>query len=326
MSSPFSPISRLPEELLHSVLRHVRETSPHSTFLACLRCCKRWRNSGMPLECKAIVLTSANLSNFLNQFSPAHYVLIRSLTISVKLPRREYKDRRQAAFHVLLQNLAVAINKMTMLSTFSFAVSRTASLTLDCKLPSGILAALVQSLPPSCMDLELDTKGYDTLKPQSVHLCDHLRELLPRLRTFRIRLAYVCPLIFAPNFSTLEDLSSLTPVVAPSLQIAVVNCLIIPMKLKGSARTCRTVSCCKAWPVARDLLAVCLPEFVRREGTYPAMERLWLKCWAPDRATDGSRIQQRRDFLKNTTEVMKYYRFNQLDDWKASDESLAKGI
>ena len=326
MSSPFSPISQVPEEVLHSILRHVRDTSPHSTFLACLRCCKRWRNSGMPLECEAIVVTSANLSIFLNQFSPAHYVHIRSLTVSVRLSQRGYKDRKQAAFHVLLQSLAVAINKMTMLSTFSFAVSRPASPTLDCKLPSGILAALVQSLPPRCVDLELDTRGHDTLSPRSVHLCNHLRELLPRLRTFRIRLAYLCPLIFAASFNTLEDLSSLTPVVAPFLQVAVVNCFIAPEKFQGSARTCRTGSFWKARPEAHDLLAACLREFVGRESTYPALERLCVKCEAPDLGYVGCVIQLRRNNLLNTMDVMKYDRLNRLDGWKAVTENLTKGI
>lgn len=313
MSFPFSPISQLPEELLHSVIRHVRDTSTRSTFLACLQCCKRWRDSGMPLLCKAIVLTNANLSIFLNQFSSTHCVLVSSLTVSLRLPKRGYKDREEAAFHALLQNLAAMINKMTILSRFSFAIDRIASPTRDCKLPSGILAALVQSLPPSCVDLELDTKGYDTLKPRSVHLCDELRAVLPRLRTFHIRLAYVCPALFTTSFSILEDSVSLVPVVATFLQSAIINCVITALKFRGSARTCYTAPICKAWPEARDPLAACLRQLVGRQGTYPVVERLWLKCWAPGRVSDRNGIQQRRNVLQDTIEIMKHYRFNCLD-------------
>ena len=81
---------------------------------------------------------------------------------------------------------------------------------------SGSLAGILNSLPQSCMSLELklDTKGrdddplcgfFDT--GASSHLCMTIRQLLPRLRHLRLRLGSICPSLLCVQ--TQEDKSEL---------------------------------------------------------------------------------------------------------------------
>lgn len=203
----------------------------------------------------------------------------------------------------MLQNLAAAVQQVTMLSTFFFDMSGFRPPKPAYQLPSESLAALIESLPQRCVELEIDTEGYDVAKPGSVHLCDTLRGVLPRLRVFDIRLSTVCPAIFVAGFPTIEDLSALTPVIAPSLQVATVHCFVDSHTERGlSDRPCRVCYPHKIWPEAADLLKACLSGLVRRGGIYPAIERLEVIEPVPDYPRwPRYPYHQLHDILSNTT-------------------------
>lgn len=51
-----------------------------------------------------------------------------------------------------------------------------------------ILVQLVEALPPSCVNLELDTSGNDArVEGDQTHLCDSFRDVLPRMQHVRLR-------------------------------------------------------------------------------------------------------------------------------------------
>lgn len=70
--------------------------------------------------------------------------------------------------------------------------------------PSNLMAHVLSSLPPTCVNLELDTRGADrhpdyaqeALYPS--HVCGQIGALLPRLHSLRLRLGGLCQDFFLP--------------------------------------------------------------------------------------------------------------------------------
>ncbi|KAL8693312.1 MAG: hypothetical protein Q9218_001831 [Villophora microphyllina] len=102
--------------------------------------------------------------------------------------------------------------KMTALVSFSFSIDKFPSherTSEDTRRPEGscmrseVIAKLLDALPNSCVDLDLDTGGREDDQDCGFHdsmWCDHLctavRGLLPRLRHLRLRLGSLCANLF----------------------------------------------------------------------------------------------------------------------------------
>ncbi|OAL43204.1 hypothetical protein IQ07DRAFT_685784 [Pyrenochaeta sp. DS3sAY3a] len=63
------------------------------------------------------------------------------------------------------------------------------------------ITGLVNALPPSCINLELDTNGYDYMDDESIHVCETIRRILPRMRNVRLRLGAMCSALFGSGQS-----------------------------------------------------------------------------------------------------------------------------
>lgn len=71
---------------------------------------------------------------------------------------------------------------------------------LGARMKTRTLRCLLEALPKSCIDVELDTRGRDDdrvcyFNPDyndHVHLCPTIRNLLPRLQHVRLRLGSLC--------------------------------------------------------------------------------------------------------------------------------------
>lgn len=170
-----------------------------------------------------------------------------------------------------LRRLAALLSEMRNLSTFSFIFSDPRSRNPHPRqLPRHVITTILEKLPTSCVNLEIDTNGLDFLVPNKPHFCDMLRRVLPRLQHLRLRLTYMCPAIFATGFNqhgTIGDRSAFTSMVAPSLKTVVINC-----------RTgFWTTGDCGRWPSidAPVSLLKTLRELAAC-GCFPAIERLWL--------------------------------------------------
>jgi hypothetical protein len=84
-------------------------------------------------------------------------------------------------------------------------------------IPRATIIALLNALPASCINLELDTCGQDHRnEDEDTHVCDVMRGLLPRMQHVRIRTGAMC--------STMAMGSDFT---APYLKYLVVNCGIV---------------------------------------------------------------------------------------------------
>lgn len=265
-----SSMDQLPEHLLYIVLQNVRGMSKQSSFFSCLLSCRLWYDIGLPLLHNAITLRNRNLKNFLFRFQPKNLASVKHLTI---LSEASWDDlERQGVDQARrLQQLSKVLPGMVNLSTFSFTFRDERSHNAHpLQMPRPIITELVKNLPASVVSLEIDTDGLDWFVTHTPHLCEKLRDILPQLHHLRLRLAEVCPGVFATGFNrdgTMADEPEITPVVAPSLRTAVINCRT------GNWST----GACGVRPhvVGYTPLILRLWDFATC-GSFPAIEHLWV--------------------------------------------------
>lgn len=267
-------MDKLPVEVLHTILEYAKipwPTGSRTHFFSCLLCCRLWYDISLPLMYKGIYLRVGDLHRFLTKFSPRKLAMVKFLTISATVSRNEITWYGRFFLGGLLRKISTLLPKMINLSTLSFTYNDSMPehprLIFMCR---SAITELVKNLPTSCVNLEIDTHGLDKYDTTETHLCDALRDVLPRLQHLRLRLANLCPGIFAPGFNldgTTSHQSIIVPVVAPFLKTLVINCYAS----RSLTEACGTEPSRDAHiPLLRRLC-----EFASR-GSFPAIERLWL--------------------------------------------------
>lgn len=103
-------------------------------------------------------------------------------------------ESTQQLWH-LLEDLATLLPSLANLHSFNLRVQKGDN---QFSLPRPLLATLLSSLPPTCTSLELDTSGSDRGEPnpRTLHLCETIRDILPRLTHLRLDLSTLCPKAF----------------------------------------------------------------------------------------------------------------------------------
>ncbi|KAG7290337.1 hypothetical protein NEMBOFW57_000337 [Staphylotrichum longicolle] len=184
------------------------------------------------MEPQDIALSYEDIDSFVA--NTASYLELRSLTLHLTQPTlvsHEPQDveASNAQVEEALTRLAGAIARLQTLRAFSlyvpphntghhFDISQTA------------IASLIESLPQSCVSLEIDTAGLDhaTGFGTPVHLCETLRAVLPQLRHARLSLRTMCSSLFGTGPALPQNLkdatASYTPISLPSMQALLVNC------------------------------------------------------------------------------------------------------
>lgn len=205
--------------LLAAIIAQVNLASNTDSALhACLLVCRRWKAATLPYLYGTTVLTETNFVSFATQFNTEYCPLIKSLTFRFGTESND------------LQLFAPIIGTLCQLTTFSFYHAPEAGIIRST--PSGsMLTPLIESLPESCINLELELERHHPLSgPPNPHLCDALRAILPRMRHVRLQLDTVCasllgeggPLSILP---TNGNTQSFNPISLPNMESMVVNCL-----------------------------------------------------------------------------------------------------
>ena len=192
-----SPPLQLPNDVVIEILTQLKRVSDTPQDLAsCSRVNKAWHDATTPLLYGNVALNNANVFRFCDGRVKEQYAAnIRSISVSVK-PHFALEPVTQ---------LASLLPHLTDLRSFSFRLAEP-HLT---KISHHYLAQLVEALPPSCTDFELDTCGGDVRSANCTHLCTSLRSILPRLRHVRLRLRS-CEAVFAdPSTLVLNKLKTL---------------------------------------------------------------------------------------------------------------------
>lgn len=274
-------MDKLPEEILLMIFQHVQSPSQQRSFVSCLLCCHLWYRIGLPLLCNEIKLGNFNLERFLVYFPSKNLAMTKLLTISVEGSVKDDLNRGYALKPRLCRVFSI-LPKMINLSTLSFIyndfwVGHPRPIFME----RSAVVLLIENLPKTCVNLEIDTHGLDELGYGTPHLCDTLRRILPRLQHLRLRLRDLCPGIFATGFdqdSSTAQHSVITPVKAPFLKTVVINCCSRELVAAACGTERRMNS---HIPLMQRLyeFAAC--------GCFPAIERLWL-VYKP-RVQDGGR-------------------------------------
>ena len=193
-----SPPLQLPNDVVIEILTQLKRVSDTPQDLAsCSRVNKAWHDATTPLLYGNVALNNANILSFCDGRVKEQYAAnIRSISVSVK-PHYALEPVTQ---------LASLLPHLTDLRSFSFRLAEP-HLT---KISHHYLVQLVEALPPSCTDFELDTWGGDERSANcTTHLCTSLRSILPRLRHVRLRLRS-CEAVFAdPSTLVLTKLKTL---------------------------------------------------------------------------------------------------------------------
>ncbi|MCJ1228382.1 hypothetical protein MMC12_005043 [Toensbergia leucococca] len=221
-------INKLPNELLRNIFQRLRNgytPSELKEVLSCLTCCRHWQRIAEPVLRTDIVLSNSNISSFISNTTPENALFVYSLTIRItpivvaseprscvsaigvepELMEEMMKDDGTIPYQnhwetrILwqsLHNLTASVVEMTHLTTFSLVVVPTKLMSSGFWLRRKELSKLICSLPESCINVELDTCGYDRVTTGSEDLCKTLRGIMPRLEHLRLSLAMLCDSLF----------------------------------------------------------------------------------------------------------------------------------
>ncbi|KAI0435825.1 hypothetical protein F4803DRAFT_557599 [Xylaria telfairii] len=233
-------IASLSTELLLQILTWVRKISgKNSGLLQCLTVSKRWHGATIVVMYRHLALTTDVIESFASTFDPQlagpH---VRSLTLHVAQPtlvsyeRNELINANNWIQEVLLR-LPPILGTLDNLCSFSLRVSVTAP-SFFFQVSRRAIQALINALPQSCVNLEIDTCGLDAIpspladplsSQSSTHLCETLRRVLPRMHRVRIRLSSICPIVIG-IFTKNEDTKTkfFIPIKAPHLETLFINC------------------------------------------------------------------------------------------------------
>ncbi|CAI4220048.1 unnamed protein product [Parascedosporium putredinis] len=225
----------LPEDILYQILIVIKRASI-THLRRCILVNKAWYYTGLPLLYRNLALSSRYLALFLEGFRwEDHAHLVRSLTVHVSAPPRmryssgaqmcNARDQRDLEMAMLSEKLGGLVN----LASFSLHAPfrEVASVT------RRAVIALLENLPSSCTCLEIDTADSDDrLQGESLHVCESLRAVLPRMRFARIRTSAMCCAMFGngpdPNRDpgTEDDgQASFRPIALPHMESLLVNCI-----------------------------------------------------------------------------------------------------
>ncbi|WEW56088.1 hypothetical protein PRK78_001523 [Emydomyces testavorans] len=169
----------------------LRESSTLTEFLPCLLVCRQFNLMGSLLLC-------------MNRRSVPKRLPIKSLTLclGVKDPNiAGYSSGIHPNLNELLWSLSdIILRDFYVLRSFSLHINAQAIaaghhdpdyVELLPIFDYSCLVSLLEALPRTCVDLELDTAGIEGYQ-NNEHLCGHIAKLLPQLHHLRLRMRNVC--------------------------------------------------------------------------------------------------------------------------------------
>lgn len=221
--------SSITPKVLHIVFCQIREQQGAKALLPSTRVCQHWKEIACRNLYTHVVLTNKNLGSFIDSAikHPEHLKAIKSLTIQIQavlLPawpedpelRESHRQNGLLETRTLLDQLSqlaeLVLSNTKNLSTFSLFVSapqvpeRNELDYIGFRIDNKVLGDLLNALPPSCVNLELDT-GMANWSPEDKphHVCSDIWNLLPRMRHVKLRMQSLCSRILCINPEDPED-------------------------------------------------------------------------------------------------------------------------
>ncbi|KAH9866257.1 hypothetical protein J1614_008823 [Plenodomus biglobosus] len=228
---PVSHINDLPEELLELILEDVKETEHPTLFWNSLRTCQKWHRIGLGLYrglgfATTVVIESDIRRNEV-QYDNGDLMALLEMSLTLETPSKLYmsllksltihiQHRRNTSLFTLPRNtnmmssLETVLLQTNRLSTFSLSFSDGWDFpNLDVPaIPQSWLARIVEILPESVINLEIDSAGTDVPPDPDIqvdqrdHICYQISKMLGRLRHLRLRMGHVCNTMLGDGFAS----------------------------------------------------------------------------------------------------------------------------
>jgi len=237
-----------------------RESDENENVTAFLKVCKRWNRCGLLVFYGTIALSNRTLELFTRTFNiSACAESVRSLTLRIDTslffsfasgPSMvasgfgssgfgssgfSSSGFGSSGFGSAPANEPVSI-EMTLpdrLAKFvallpNFKKLTSFSLRLEASpyrsVPRSVLIKLIEALPETCTNLELDTAAQDYREEQeNAHMCEAIRSLLPHMQNLRVRVGAMCGAIFGIGDCFQDDFK---PIQLPHIKSLVVSCAV----------------------------------------------------------------------------------------------------
>ena len=224
-----SHMEKLPPEILHDILRRVRNSSNKSQMpaFALQTVCRKWHDVAKPLLWNHVVLDNSTLPLFLSKEYIENYTVVRSLTI------RGTVAHETGTLHLAV-NIAISfLSNVYKLSKVLPALSRLESFSLilqgfpitgisPCQVKQ--ICHLLDNLPKSCHAIEIEVAEQDSRLMTDHHMCESIRNLLPRMKHVRLNVGTMCECMFLKDqgapLTASHDTSEYT--VAPMLETLII--------------------------------------------------------------------------------------------------------
>lgn len=220
-------ISTLPGEVRILILKQCAAISDDRLLLREKLVCREWYTIAASIAYRRINLLKHEISPFLEAFQSASHVPIHFLTttiggISSSMSKVEDDDRLDDA----LLKLTGFLPRLRCMNTFSLKAEPQPTLSRRNTIRRDMLAEVIDYLPPSCVNLEIDTgfadENSEDTKP---HICHSLRKILPRMCHVRVRIQAMCSEMFGVGkIYGNSTRRSFEPLSLPNLRSLVVNC------------------------------------------------------------------------------------------------------
>ena len=234
-SSTIAGLRGLPIEIIEDIFLHVKAAANAAALARCVLCCKVWRDIVQPILCSHVVITCSNIEPFVNSFRTVYSPMTESVTTTMipVYPANltvlwKTAGLEKEKLRALLGQTSGILPSMVNIRTFSLTVS--SGTIPPFRIPGSTVASIVQSLPEKCANLELVIQGLDYEKSgtTTTHICDYIRDMIPRLCHLRLRLRDLCPAFLGTGFdpSSSEYFHNFLPVLAPNLETLVINCML----------------------------------------------------------------------------------------------------
>ncbi|KAF1971791.1 hypothetical protein BU23DRAFT_555632 [Bimuria novae-zelandiae CBS 107.79] len=190
--------TRLPNEILMDVFE--RLLNKPSYLIPAMLTCKRWHHIAGTLLYQHVSLDSklredtsgARFGRFARQ-----YDLIQSFSVRIaQVHLMGFSVRSTDAFDRLAE-LCEAVRRMKTLRTFALSFEESLDHLEGFSVPSAVIVLLLQSLPQSVVNLNLDCDCIIRPDLDQPHVCHAVSVLLPRLRSLRLRTSHLCAGLFS---------------------------------------------------------------------------------------------------------------------------------
>ncbi|EER24751.1 F-box domain containing protein [Coccidioides posadasii C735 delta SOWgp] len=304
-------IDCLPGEILVEILAQVKVNS--SNLFSCILVSRSWYQLGLPLLYRNVVLSDSNVSVFCGKLNASHGSLVRSLTVRIA----PIED----APATLLPGLLSTLVQLPRMTTFAFRVTRQPVPSFS--LSQDQLISLVDALPESCINLEIDTNSSDVApNADGAHFCNALRRILPRMRNVRLQLKFMCSQLFGDGPPLPGNLPSdpslpFEPVSLPNIQTLMVDCIADNANLP---KHCKHPKMARHPFTGWDSVTEALKRVVEQDGSHPPSARLFVLSSLPLNNTNQRSCTAfaRAEMVSQTTYTLPFCIFaftNQYHGW-----------